>query len=88
MRNAACFTLLFALAGCDAPMAMFHVASAQAPGDLGCPASSVSEHHHASRLATHPAFRGCGRVVVYQCMKTSGVDDAACAPIWLGPDKQ
>ena len=87
MKPVGFFTLLFALAGCDAPFAMFHAASASAPSDLGCPAASVSENHHGSRLATQPSFRGCGRAIVYHCMKTSGVDDASCVPIWLGPDE-
>jgi hypothetical protein len=86
MRISAAFTLTFAIAGCDAPFAMFHAASARAPSDLGCPAASVSQHHHASRLATEPAFRGCGRAVVYHCMKTSGQEDTSCAPIWIGSD--
>jgi hypothetical protein len=80
----ACCSVVLA---CDAPFAMLHAAAARAPSDLDCPTDKVSQHHHASRLATEPAFRGCGRVVVYHCTKTSGVDDATCVPTWLGADR-
>ncbi|HEY2367266.1 MAG TPA: hypothetical protein VGH87_12810, partial [Polyangiaceae bacterium] len=72
-----------AAAGCDAPFAMSRVAAARAPSDLACPAASVSRDPHGSHLATEPVFRGCGRTVVYHCMKTSGIDDTSCAPIRL-----
>ena len=86
MKHFGLFPLVFGLAACDAPFAMHQAASVRAPSDLGCPAASVSQHHHASRVATDPAFRGCGRVVVYHCTKTVGVDDASCLPTWIGSE--
>jgi len=72
----------------EAPFVHFRAATAasrlaatQAPGDLHCPLANVSSYPYGGRVATEPAFRGCGRVVVYHGLKTLGQDDTACAPI-------